>query len=189
MYSLVYNSPMKINIIGASGSGKTTLASKLADKLEIDHLSSDHVFFKQEQNKKHRTKRPVKERENKLNDLLALDEWIYEGKHIIPRVFEKADKIIWLKFPFFVALFRQWKRYFTDPAQRKEYGLRNNLRLSIKILRRQYYGKVSKERFEDPSYAHRKKISKMLEPYHHKTTILKSNQEINNFVKNICNKN
>ncbi len=113
----------------------------------------------------------------KVKEISTKDKWIFEGKHVIPELLEAADKIIRLKTPLLVTLFRQWKRYFTDQDQRRRFTFRSNLQLSTVILS-QYLGKEDKNKADDPRYAHQKKYDRILKKYKDKAIEIKTAKDI-----------
>lgn len=161
---------MKINIIGPTGSGKTFLAEKLSQKLKIPQVSLDYVLFKHTRDK-HREELPENEWRANLLKLLGEKDWIIEGVNPIIEVFETADMIIYLRPSISTALFRQWKRYFTDPKQKKEHGFKNNLKLSQYLIR-QYQQHEDKGKEDDPKYSRVKKLDRILKKYKEKVVWL-----------------
>jgi hypothetical protein len=69
-----------------------------------------------------------------INKICQSDNWVYEGTQLVLPLLDSCDQIFWLKINRFTALYRQWKRFFTDKKQRQEHGFINNLRLSKKII-------------------------------------------------------
>jgi adenylate kinase family enzyme len=167
-------------IIGPSGSGKTYLAKKISEKLNIPHINLDYFFFKHVVDKK-REEIPENEWRKNLDDLLVTDNWIIEGVNPIREVFNTADKIVFLNPPITIALFRQWKRYFTDPKQRKEHGFVNNLKLS-RYLIKQYMQEEDKSKAEEPKYSRVTKINRILTEYKNKTIILENSHDVLRFL-------
>jgi len=171
---------MRVYILGPSATGKTTLAKKIAKKKNIPIFHSDFVLTEYEGRK--RRKLTKQEYMEKVNQLLDKDKWIFEGKHIIHELLEAADKIIWLRTPLRITLYRQWKRYFTDEDQRKRFTFRNNLKLSAVILT-QCLGKEDINRSDDPRYAHQKKYKRILKKYKDKVVEIKTDKDIKVLVK------
>lgn len=70
---------MRIHILGASGSGTTTLAEELAKELKCSHYDSDDYFWEKTE-PPFQQKRPVEERQNKLEtDLLNSEDFVLSG--------------------------------------------------------------------------------------------------------------
>lgn len=160
---------MRINIIGPTSSGKTTLARKLSAEYKIPHYNLDYIFYEPIPGKKDRRELSESEWKGKLKEILKDKDWIIEGVNPIKEVFEKADKIVYLKPPIFKSLFRQWKRYFTDPVQRREHGFINNLKLS-RFLFRQYFRPADLSSLDDPKHTRLKSVEISLKKYQHKVT-------------------
>ncbi len=174
---------MKINIIGPSGSGKTTLSKKLSQTLNIEPINLDYVFFRHAKDKQ-REEITEKEWRQNLNSKLKTNNWIIEGVNPIIEVMDNADLIIYLRPSLKTALFRQWKRYVTDPKQRKEHGFKNNLKLS-QYLVKQYKEEDDPEKYEDLKYVRVRKLDKLTEKYKNKVKILSNNSAIKKFLREI----
>lgn len=175
----------KIYVVGASGSGKTYLAKKLADKHKIIPTSLDYIFYK---HTKEKTREELSEKEwnLKLQEVLRKKTWIIEGVNLIPDVFEKADLIIYLRKSLANTIFNQWKRYFSDPVQRREHGFVNNLKLS-RYLARQHLQKEDLSKVNDVKYSRVRKLDRILnqERLRKKTRILRTRREVEKFLSEL----
>lgn len=125
---------MRIYIFGPTAVGKTTLAHKLSIQYAIPHIELDQLMFRVVNKKRIRQK--DSKIKNELRKYKKKQDWIIEGVYLFDEYFEKADKIIYLKAPLFVLLFRQWRRYFKDKSERKIFGFKNNFTLSIRTIAR-----------------------------------------------------
>ena len=101
---------MRIAIVGNPGSGKSTLAIKLHEILNISVYHLDQHYWKPG------WQRPDPQEFAEIHKQLCdKEEWIIEGCGI--RLFEyrtqKADIIIFLDIPLYVALYRVYKRALT----------------------------------------------------------------------------
>ena len=172
---------MKIGIVGPSGSGKTFLAEELSEKYKIKHTNLDYVFFNHIVDKS-RVELPEKEWKEKLGKLLEEDNWIIEGVNPLIDVFNKADNIIYLRPSLFQSLFSQWKRYFTNPKQRKEHGFINNTKLT-KYLLRQYLQEPDQKEYKNPKYSRVRKTDQITSKYKSKLIIFTSRKEVNAFIR------
>ena len=170
---------MKINIIGPSGSGKTHLAKLLSEKYKVLNVNLDEVLFIKLSGKKR--KEANKDRYlKKLKNIFKKKEWIIEGLQPIKEVLDEAETIIWLRPPFYISLYQQWKRYFNDKEQRENYGFLNNLKLSRYILR-QYFGKPTL--ITNPKKTWIKSAGKELRKYEDKLIIIRKNCEKEDLAK------
>lgn len=169
---------MRIYIIGASASGKTTYAAKVAKKYSLKHYNSDYLRFVQIKNTRGRRLRNVKGYRRIIDQISKSDNWVFEGRQAIPELLHSADHIIWLKVGLFTALFRQWKRYFTNRQQRQEYSFMDNLRLSKMIIVSQYLGRYDPSKFHDPDYTHIKKLESLLSQYGEKLIVASDGKSI-----------
>ena len=175
---------MRINIIGPSGSGKTYLARRLSQKMKIKVGSLDYIFFKYSKDAG-RIELPEQEWRNNLQKFLEQQNWIIEGINPVLEIFDRAEVIVFLRPSFSMSLFGQWYRFFTDPVQRKEYGLVANLDLT-RYLIRQYFQSPDWGRMDDEKYFRVKKVDYLLAgKYRNKSRILTSKREVNDFVNSI----
>lgn len=100
---------MKIYIVGTSGSGKSSLARGLSRKLSIPHTELDNLSFIPGW-----IERP---RDQFKADVLAIVQspsWILCGNYSLVQqeIFEAADQIIWLNYPFPKVFWRVTRRTF-----------------------------------------------------------------------------
>ena len=86
----------KIIIIGCPGSGKTTFAEKLRDKSGIELFYLDAIWHKPD-----RTHISREEFDERLGDILALDEWIIDGNYsrTLERRIAMADGVFLFDLP------------------------------------------------------------------------------------------
>jgi len=173
----------RIFVTGPSGSGKTFLAKKLSDTYGIPHTNLDYVLFRHTGDK-HREEVPEREWKNKLKTIVKGKAWIIEGVNPIKEVMEAADKIIYLRLNIIDTLFSQWKRYFTDPIQRKEHGFINNLKLSGYLIK-QHIEAEDLSKSDDPKYSRVKKTDRLLKDFAFKVVILKTRGEVNKFIASL----
>lgn len=130
---------MRLAVIGPSGSGKTTLSRLAAEYSKCAHLDLDKFFVDFESTTKynvaHFSETDVL---SKIDKVVSGKDWVIEGIYPIESILEKSDSILYLSPGFLLSLIFQWKRYFTDPGQRKNFGFLNNVILSW-IIFRQYF--------------------------------------------------
>lgn len=172
---------MKIYITGPSASGKTTLAKAIARATGIRCHHSDLILFQHPPGQK-RIELKKREYEPKIKQILQKKDWIFDGRHLFVNLLKQADIIIFINQPFTKAIARQWKRFFQDRKQRELYGLKENLKLSAKIFLRQYFGKVNRQRLNDPKYTHQKKLKKLMDHYLEKLIVLDNDQRYQAFI-------
>ena len=104
----------RIAIIGTSCSGKTTLACNISKILNIPHIELDHLYW--QKNWQPLEKELFRE---KVRKAVQHEKWVIDGNFSIVRdiIWENADTIIWLNYPFEVvflqALARSIKRIVT----------------------------------------------------------------------------
>jgi len=173
---------MKISIIGPSGSGKTYLSKKLSERTGIPLTNLDYIFYRHIKDKS-REELPENEWKQNLFKIISSNNWIIEGTRPLKMVFDEAYMIIVLNPSIITSLFRQWKRYCTDPRQRKEHGFINNLKLSRGILR-QYFEKEDLTKADDPTYYRISKVKRILKEYKSKLIQLNTSSDVMNFITN-----
>ncbi|KHF37983.1 AAA family ATPase [Halalkalibacter okhensis] len=164
--------PRRIHIIGSIGSGKTTLAKTLSNHLNIPYYELDNVVWKRFDTGDIR--RTEQERDEYLSSIINSEYWIIEGVHHkwVSPCFQNADLILFLDTNFSTRRIRIIKRYF-----KQKIGIEKvNYRPTLKILKDLYrYNTV----FE---YKSKPEIFDMLTAYEKKFIILKSNDEIKNYI-------
>lgn len=174
---------MKINIIGPSGTGKTTLAKYLSGRHDIKYHSLDYILYKiiKENGKRSKRMEPSPEEyKREVGDIFKQKGWVVEGRYVIEEIIKEADTVILIKLNPLLSISRQWKRYFTDEAQRKNHGFVNNLRLSISIIK-QFYGKEDLSRDKDLKYFRLSKAFRMLEKYKNKVRVINNQKQLSEF--------
>lgn len=174
---------MRISIIGPSGSGKTTLANRISQATKVLPINLDSVCF--ELNNKKNQSLDYSDYIKKIESVIKNKSWIIEGLQPIEVVFEAADIIVWLRPTIIISLFRQWKRFVKDPLQRERYGFKNNILLSIYILR-QYFGNPTEK--TDPKKTWIKSVDKLLSVHQHKTIIVANSLDERRFLMDFVNK-
>jgi len=99
----------KIHILGPPGSGKTHLAKELSNKLKLDYFELDNISWEI----KYKKKRDIFEKQILLEKIILNNKWIVEGVQtsFIHSSINKADKIIFLNFNFFILFYRIFRRY------------------------------------------------------------------------------
>lgn len=171
---------MKLYILGPTASGKTRLANMLSQKYNVEHISLDYIFFRHVKDK-NRIELSESEWKKEISTISKRKGWIIEGVNPIGEILDQADEIVYLRPKFFTALFNQWKRYFSDPKQRKEHGFINNLKLT-KYLVKQYFQNSDEAQMNNPKYSRVKKTDLLLKKYMGKTIRLESQKAVNSFI-------
>ena len=125
---------MRIYIIGLAGSGKTTLSKKLGHQYRIVPVELDTALYQLRPGEK-RVKLPRDVFMREIISLTKTDQWIVEGVFLFPELLQSADQIVWLKPSLPHLLYRQWRRYLTDPYQRSHYSMWGNFKMSWDICK------------------------------------------------------
>tara|TARA_Y100000310_G_scaffold339688_1_gene433141 strand:- start:128 stop:652 length:525 start_codon:yes stop_codon:yes gene_type:complete len=167
----------KIFVLGTVGSGKTTFSKKLSSILKIKHYDLDDIFWTNKFNKK----RSEKERDKKFKELCNKNKWIIEGVYStwIEYGIKKADIVVLLKIPKTSLFWRITKRSIKRKKE-KQLGkerYNQNFKDYLGLLRatNRYYNK----NFNRGYYQHKKLIDRNKVKF----VILKTNKEIDNFLK------
>lgn len=100
----------RINIIGPAGAGKTSLAGELAAALGMPHIELDGLFWLDNWV-------PVDKEtfRQKVEMALATPRWVVDGNYsskVQDLVWERAQMVIWLDYPFLLVLSRLVRRTF-----------------------------------------------------------------------------
>ena len=97
----------RIAIIGATGSGKTTLARQLSRVLGIYHIELDSIMWLPDWQKEDWdvTRQQVQQK-------MDTSGWVCDGNYSKLRdiIWQQADTIIWLDYPFLLVFFRLFFR-------------------------------------------------------------------------------
>lgn len=99
---------MKLIIIGSPGAGKSTLARQLSRELDLPLLHLDQIW--------HATDYSAEARQvftQAVADFMASHEaWIIDGNYAnrLPQRLEQADRVLWLRYPRLLCLYRVLKR-------------------------------------------------------------------------------
>ncbi|KIM94649.1 hypothetical protein OIDMADRAFT_21361 [Oidiodendron maius Zn] len=118
----------RIVIVGKPGAGKTTLAAELASRLSLHHIELDSINWQANW-----TQLPDNEMREHVSEAIAgAADWVLDGNYKAVRdiVWARADTLIWLDYPLWVALLRVLWRTLGRIIRRKELwnGNRESLR-------------------------------------------------------------
>ncbi len=97
----------RIAITGSTGSGKTTLAEKAAKEMNAHFFDLDEFHWLpgwQERDKG--------EFKKLVLDAVAKESWVMSGnyKEVRPHIWERADTVVWLDYPFYLVFWRLLNR-------------------------------------------------------------------------------
>jgi adenylate kinase family enzyme len=102
----------RIVVVGATGCGKSTLAAQLAERLHLDFIELDALYWKPGWVDSTR-----EEFREKVELATRAPGWALAGNYGIVRdiVWLRAQAVVWMDFPFFVILkrllLRTWTRW------------------------------------------------------------------------------
>jgi len=166
---------MKIAVVGYSGSGKSTLSRTLGSVYSVPVLHLDMVFHKADWQE-----RDQQEQLNTVdNFLLCNDSWVIDGNYkslFFDRRMQDADHIVLMLFPRSVCLFRVIKRYRQYKGQARP------------DVSSGCYEKLDREfirwiLWEGRTKTVRKRYDDIRKTYPDKTVVLKSQKQLDNYIK------
>lgn len=160
---------MRIAVLGYAGSGKTYIANYISEKKSVPVLHLDSIKYDKEW-------KPI---DNsfvlpQVLEFMSKEDWIIDGFYtylLMEERLEKADMIILMLLPRFVCLFQTIKR----KKSRNREGYKNDL--NWWFVKFTLFGCRSKERQQ--TYA------EIAGKYKDKTVVLKTKQQVANFMKSI----
>jgi shikimate kinase len=97
----------RIIVIGVTGSGKSVLAEMLAEKLNLDFIDLDALYWKprwvESENEEFR---------DKVEAATQASGWVLAGNYSKVRevIWPRAEAVIWLDYPYRIVLKRLWIR-------------------------------------------------------------------------------
>lgn len=121
----------RVVVIGTSGSGKTTFANGLARLLNVPHIELDQLHWNP--NWQETPREAFIEKVKAATDIPA---WVVDGnytKKVSSIVWQRADTIVWLDYPFPVVISRLLIRTFRRAVLGEECcnGNRESLRMAF----------------------------------------------------------
>lgn len=100
----------RVVVIGTSGSGKTTFANSLASLLNVPHIELDQLHWNPNWQET-----PRDQFIEKVKAATDIPAWVVDGNYttkVSAIVWQRADTIVWLDFPFRVVITRLLIRTF-----------------------------------------------------------------------------
>ena len=158
---------MKIAVLGYAGSGKTFLSDYIAEKKNIPVLHLDDIKWDKEW-------KPIEDSVvmPQVEEFMENENWIIDGYYtylMIDKRLQDADKIVLLQLSRLTCFFRAIKR----TASRRKDGYKNDM--NWWFVKFTLFGCRNKER--------RNYYSEIEKKYKHKTFILKTKQQVEDFMK------
>jgi len=109
----------RINVVGTSASGKSTFARMLAQKLGLEYIELDDLFWLDDWQES-----PDLDFFRKIQDAIdrADDGYVIDGNYTrsIPVKWAEIDAVIWLDLPFHLNLYRSIKRALHRAISRQQ---------------------------------------------------------------------
>ncbi|MFC1842905.1 adenylate kinase, partial [Candidatus Dependentiae bacterium] len=97
----------RIVIVGSIGAGKSSLANILSKNLQIEHIELDSLFWLPNWQV-----RPTEELRELAAKRVVQPAWVVCGNFSVlrPIIWDEADTVIWLDYPFWLCLWQALKR-------------------------------------------------------------------------------
>lgn len=97
----------RIVVVGATSSGKSTLAERLAQKLNLEYIELDALYWKAGW-----VSSSDDEFREKVKAATQKPGWVVAGNYGVTRdiIWPRAEAVIWLDYPFFLILGRLLRR-------------------------------------------------------------------------------
>ena len=158
---------MKIAVLGYAGSGKTYLTDYISETKNIPVLHLDSIKFDKEW-------KPIDDSFvlPQVAEFMKKEDWIIDGYYkylLYDERLEKADLIVLLLLPRLTCFYRAVKR----TKSRRQDGYKNDL--NWWFVKFTLFGCRNKER--------RQTYNEIAEKYKDKTVVLKTNRQVNEFMK------
>ena len=120
----------RINVVGTSCSGKTTLARAIAARRGLPYTELDALFWGPRWEPV-----PSEVFHARVAEALRGDRWVldgaYTGSRVGPRIWERADTIVWLDYPMPLVLGRWARRTVARIRSQEEFWPGTGTRESI----------------------------------------------------------
>ena len=170
----------KIVIIGNSGGGKSTLANRLGELLNIPVLHMDILTHDE-----YWDRLPSSVVDPKLQEFMAQEAWIIEGQyrnHCYEERLSQADIIVLFDFNRFHALYRSLKRWRNvKKGKEKHHGVDQHNIPDMDSWFVRYLLWIYPQTI-------RPGVVKELREYKEKLLVLRNNEDIERFVRNMSEK-
>jgi adenylate kinase family enzyme len=126
----------RVWVVGVSGSGKSHAAARLAERLGVEPAGIDRMQWRDGW-----AKAPPEEIQAAIRRVVERDAWVFEGNLVEPAwidlVAGRAEAVVWLDFPFGLALRRLAARSLGRARSRQTlWGTDNRERLRRVFLSR-----------------------------------------------------
>jgi adenylate kinase family enzyme len=107
----------RIAVVGTTSSGKSTLAQKLAQKINANYIELDAFYWEPNW-----TPATALDFFIRTEEAIQAEAWVTAGNYRLVRdlIWDKAEAIIWLDYPFHVVFWRLLKRTVTRAVTQEE---------------------------------------------------------------------
>ncbi|MCC7117695.1 MAG: hypothetical protein IT310_04150 [Anaerolineales bacterium] len=106
----------RIVVIGTTSSGKSTLAKQIADKFDLQFVELDALYWEENW-----TPAPMPVFFERVENMVEKERWALAGNYSSARqmVWERAQAIVWLDYPFQIVFWRLIKRIVRRSATKE----------------------------------------------------------------------
>ena len=167
----------RIVIIGNSGSGKTYLAQRLSDRLHLEIIHLDQLFWEPDGFNK---KRPADMVYSEIADLAQSQSWIVEGVfgELAQEFLPKADCLIWLDI--------DWATCSASLLQR---GSESSKQLDAQLAEENFNKLLqwASDYWQRQDLRSQRGHASLVEQFSGKKVCLKTRGEVDNFVDSLSN--
>ena len=146
---------MRIVIFGRPGSGKSTFAVNLGAKTGTPVYHLDKYFFDD-----HWRERNTEDFMRDQHEIVSKESWIIDGNSLrsLDIRYAKADAVIYFYLPFYLCLFRTFKRFFIKDVRIDDRAENCHEKVSWKLVK---YMRSFEERAQKELMVLRKKYPKI----------------------------
>lgn len=124
----------KINVIGTSASGKSTFSKILAEKLGVEYIELDDLFWLD--NWQESSNEQFFEKLQMKIDRADHQGYVIDGNYsrTQPIKWKDIDTVIWLDYPFYLNLIQSVKRAFVRIKTQEKLWIHSNNRESLSMV-------------------------------------------------------
>ncbi len=172
---------MRISIIGFSGSGKTRLAKALSKQLSIPHLHMDRLWISLGGHNVEKSNTELREAVSSqikahVIQFIAQKSWVTDGWYYQSQIeiAKRATIIIFLDISLWRRIINHLHRTFTPNDRHPEFSIFDNILFLYQLVKR--------------TWVYKKKMNELMKEHKEKLVVLKSRQEIEQYLVTMVGK-